>query len=172
MIPLPVGELGLGVLCLDELDFGRRRRAGRNIDLLRSCKVAARCPDRDVVMAGPHPVGRETEFALCVAHYGSGYGRALFLGADQDAFHQAFFGRRHLAAQRRNSLRIRAHGGEAGQQTHQAHGRQKPFGYHFSLPERIVRIGRANLNLPKLKPSMSPVPAHPSPTHQCRPALA
>ena len=111
--PLGIGELRVDVLGLGELEVGRCGGAAGDIDLLRADEIISGRADGDVVVPGLDPVRREAELALVVRHHRRGDGRALLLGADEDAFHRAFLGRGDLAAERR--LRIGAGHHQAGQ---------------------------------------------------------
>ena len=97
---------GMTLRDLVELDVGLGVLGGRNLHRLRSVEHVADGADRDGVVAGLQPLGREAVLALVVGHDRGGDGRAVLLDADEHAFHRAFLGRRHRAAERRG-LRLR-----------------------------------------------------------------
>jgi hypothetical protein len=65
--PLGAGELPIDALGLGELEVGSRRAAAGDIDLLGADQIIARRADRDVVMPGFEPVGREAELPSFLA---------------------------------------------------------------------------------------------------------
>ena len=112
--PLGVGELCVHVLGLGELEVGGCGAPAGDIDLLGADEVISGGADGDVVVPGLDPVRREAELPLVVGHHRRGDGRALLLGADEDALHRAFLGRGDLAGERRR-LRIGPGHHQAGQ---------------------------------------------------------
>jgi hypothetical protein len=113
--PFGIGQRVDEILGVIELEVDLRGLAGADARFLRSGERIAGGPYGDVVLAGGEPVGREAEIALLVADHRDRDVRAVLLGADHDAFHVAFLGRRDHAGERGGALRERA-GRQAGQQ--------------------------------------------------------
>ncbi len=106
--PLAVGKRRGEIARLAELEVGRGGRAHRHLGGLRSDQGVACGADRDRVLAGRKPVGREAVIALLIGHHRDGDGGALFLGVHQNAFHVAFLLRGNDARQGGAGLRQRA----------------------------------------------------------------
>ena len=79
--------------------------------VLGTVEIVADGANADRIMPGIEARSREAEMAFVVADDRDGDGRAVLPGADDDAFHQAFFGGADLARKRGGGLREGRRGG-------------------------------------------------------------
>ena len=106
--PFRIGELGRDVAGTAEFHVDGCGGVGGDCGGFRPVKFVADRADAQAILAGFELRGREGEAAVTVTRYRDGNRRAVFLCADEYAFHRAFFRRRDLAGQRaRRGRRLR-----------------------------------------------------------------